>query len=72
MTEEEKKKSKPKKIKMSVLKELNPELYNEIRRSKKELKASSGNDILRQTAIQSTSIKPTNIKESKVEETVVK
>ena len=39
---------------------------------KKELKASSGNDILRQTAIQSTSIKPTNIKESKVEETVVK
>jgi len=72
MTEEEKKKSKPKKIKMSVLKELNPELYNEIRRSKKELKASSGNDILRQTAIQSTNIKPTNIKESKVEETVVK
>ncbi len=67
MTEEEKKKSKPKKIKMSVLKDLNPELYNEIRRSKKELKASSGNDILRQTAI-----KPSSIKESGLEETPVK
>ena len=67
MTEEEKKKSKPKKIKMSVLKDLNPELYNEIRSSKKELKASSGNDILRQTAI-----KPSSIKESGLEETPVK
>jgi hypothetical protein len=67
MTEEKKKKSKPKKIKMSVLKELNPELYNQIKRSKEELKASSGNDILRQTAV-----KPSSMGQSTLKETTVK
>ena len=66
MTEEKKKKSKPKKIKMSVLKDLNPELYNQIKRSKEELKASSGNDILRQTAVKPSSMGQSTLKETPV------